>query len=250
MESRQPAPQNIHIPYKPLTWHDPDLQRKIQSQHKKQMMCGKEAVIFDLDGSLVDSMWMWQEIDVEYLARFGIELPENLQSQIEGMSFSETADYFKARFAIPDSIEQMKADWNKMAWDKYMYEVPLKPGITEFLEECANRGIRLGIATSNSRELVENIAKVHHLRDYFSCIMTGCDVDHGKPYPDIYLAVARKLHVKPENCLVFEDIVPGILAGKNAGMEVCAVEDEYSVQDTKHKIRLADYYTSDFYDLF
>ncbi len=217
---------------------------------KSNMLANKDAVIFDLDGSLVDSMWMWHEIDREYLGRFGIELPEKLQADIEGMSFSETAEYFKERFQIPDSIEQMKSDWNQMAWDKYTYEVPLKPGIPEFLNECKERNIKLGVATSNSRELVENIAKVHNLNHYFSCIMTGCDVAHGKPAPDIYLAVAKKLQVSPDKCLVFEDIIPGIMAGKSAGMEVCAVEDAYSVHDRAAKQDLADYYIEDFYGLF
>jgi len=131
-----------------------------------------------------------------------------------------------------------------------MNEVPLKPGIKEFLNGCKERGIKLGIATSNSRELVENIAKTHNLHDYFSCIMTGCDVEKGKPSPDIYLAVAEKLCVKPENCLVFEDIIPGIMAGKNAGMEVCAVDDLYSRHIKEEKIALADYYLEDFYDIF
>lgn len=206
-----------------------------------------KAVIFDLDGSLVDSMWMWRAIDIEYLGRFGIPLPEELQSRIEGMSFSETAVYFKEHFPIPDSIDQIKEDWNCMAWDKYANEVPLKPGIPEFLERCREEGIKLGIATSNSRQLVENIAKVHNLRDYFSCIMTGCDVAHGKPSPDIYLAVAEGLDCPPSQCLVFEDIIPGIQAGKAAGMRVCAVEDAYSVNDRERKKALADYYISDYY---
>lgn len=206
-----------------------------------------KAVIFDLDGSLVDSMWMWRAIDIEYLGRFGIPLPEDLQSRIEGMSFSETAVYFKEHFPIPDSIDQIKEDWNCMAWDKYANEVPLKPGIPEFLERCREEGIKLGIATSNSRQLVENIAKVHNLRDYFSCIMTGCDVAHGKPSPDIYLAVAEGLDCPPSQCLVFEDIIPGIQAGKAAGMRVCAVEDAYSVNDRERKKTLADYYISDYY---
>ena len=81
----------------------------------------KDAVIFDLDGTLVDSMWIWREIDVEYLGRFGLSLPEDLQSCIEGMSFHETALYIKERFQIPDSIEKMKNDWNQMAWDKYKH---------------------------------------------------------------------------------------------------------------------------------
>ncbi len=205
------------------------------------------AVIFDLDGTLVDSMWMWRAIDIEYLGRFGIPLPEDLQTRIEGMSFQETAVYFKEHFPIQDSLEKIKKDWNQMAWDKYRYEVPLKPGALEFLKLCKEKQLQLGIATSNSRELVENIIEVHGLGDFFSCIMTGSDIKRGKPFPDIYLSVAEALKVSPERCLVFEDIVPGIQAGKNAGMRVCAVEDAYSVPDRRRKQELADYYISDYH---
>lgn len=208
-----------------------------------------DAVIFDLDGSLVDSMWIWKQIDIEYLAGFGLTPPENLQSEIEGMSFTETACYFKEHFPILDSVEKIKSDWNRMAWDKYSHEVPLKKGVEPFLAYCLDRNIRLGIATSNSRELVENIASVHGLDKYFSCIMTGCDVEKGKPAPDIYLEVARKLNVAPSHCLVFEDIIPGIQAGKAAGMKVCAVEDSYSAPQREDKKRLADYYIGDFTEL-
>ena len=208
-----------------------------------------EAVIFDLDGSMVDSMWIWTTIDVEYLGRFGIELPENLQACIEGMSFSETAVYFKDRFQLPDDLDTIKEDWNRMAWDKYAYEVPVKDGVTELLQYCMDHGIKVGIATSNSRELVENVVKARQLDQYFDCIMTGCDVEKGKPAPDIYLAVARELGVSPENCLVFEDIIPGIQAGKAAGMRVCAVYDKYSEHQDAEKRTLADYYTYHFKEL-
>ena len=217
---------------------------------KHKMLWDIDAVIFDMDGSLVDSMWLWKSIDIEYLGRYGIPLPEDLQSRIEGMSFSETAVYFKEHFDIPDSLEEIKASWNRMAWDKYMNEVPLKPGIPEFLNGCRENGLKLGIATSNSRELVENVAEVHNLRTYFTSIVTGCDVARGKPSPDIYLEVARQLEVVPARCLVFEDIVPGILAGKRAGMRVCAVEDAYSLQSRKEKKELADYYIDNFSKLF
>lgn len=215
-----------------------------------EMMHDIDAVIFDMDGSLVDSMWMWRAIDIEYLGRYKIPLPENLQSEIEGMSFRETACYFKEHFAIPDSLEEIMAEWNRMAWNKYMYEVPLKKGIPDFLRHCREKGIRLGIATSNSRELVENVAAVHNLREYFTCIMTGSEVLRGKPNPDIYLAVAHGLGVPAGRCLVFEDIVAGILAGKNAGMRVCAVEDEYSADSRDRKRELADYYIDDYVGLF
>ena len=74
-----------------------------------------DAVLFDLDGTLVDSMWMWKEIDIEYLGRFGYTCPPDLQKIIEGMSFSETAEYFKSCFRIPDSIDEIKAAWIQMS---------------------------------------------------------------------------------------------------------------------------------------
>lgn len=213
------------------------------------MLKNIDTVLFDLDGSLVDSMWIWHEIDIAYLGKFGISLPEDLQSQIEGMSFSETAAYFKNRFRIPDCIEKIKQDWNRMAWDKYTNEVPLKEGAREFLNYCKDNGIRLGIATSNSRELVENVVKVHGLTDYFSCIVTACDVEKGKPSPDVYLEASRRCGAVPDKCLVFEDVVQGILAGKAAGMKVCAVEDDYSMYQLQEKQKLADYYIKTYFDI-
>lgn len=210
------------------------------------MLKNIQAVLFDLDGTLVDSMWVWRDIDIAYLGRFGLSLPESLQAEIEGKSFSETAVYIKERFDIPDSIEKMKAEWNRLAWDKYTHEVPLKKGARKFLDYCKARDIRLGIATSNSRELVENIIKVHGLSDYFTGVVTGCEVERGKPSPDVYLEAARRCGAAPCTCLVFEDIVPGIMAGKAAGMKVCAVEDEYSLKQEAEKRRLADYYIKDY----
>lgn len=212
-------------------------------------MTNTKAVIFDLDGTLVDSMWMWKSIDIEYLERFHLPVPEDLQKDIEGFSFSETAHYFKNRFKLPDSIEKIKADWNQMAKEIYETRVFLKNGAKEFLDYCRKNHISLGIATSNSRELVDAVIHALGLDDYFSCIMTACEVAKGKPAPDIYLAVADRLAVAPSQCLVFEDIVPGILAGKNAGMRVCAVEDAYSVYQREEKKKEADYYINDYFEL-
>lgn len=210
----------------------------------------KKAVIFDLDGSLVDSMWIWRQVDIDYLGRFGYELPDTLQSEIEGMSFRETAIYIKNRFQIDSPIEEMMEDWNRMAWDKYMHEVPLKDGVSTFLQECKRRGILLGIASSNSRELVENVLSALHIRELFTCIMTGSEAKRGKPAPDIYLEVAGKLSVAPADCLVFEDIVAGITAGKSAGMTVIAVDDAYSAHQEEKKRELADGYIKSYHELF
>lgn len=206
-----------------------------------------KAILFDLDGTLVDSMWIWKQIDIDYLGSRGITLPETLQSEIEGMSFTETAHYFKKRFSLPDSIDSIKEAWNRLAMEKYEKEVPLKPGVSELLAWCKKNDIRLGIATSNSHELVEAVLRAHAILPFFSCIVTGCDVGKGKPAPDIYLEAARRLQTAPEDCLVFEDILPGIQAGKAAGMRVCAVEDEYSFDQRAEKAAAADAYIVNYF---
>lgn len=207
-----------------------------------------DAVIFDLDGTLVDSMWMWKSIDIEYLARFGIELPMNLQSEIEGMSFTETAHYFKNRFNIKDSIETIKDDWNKMSEEMYRCRVQVKPGVKEFLQYLKNKGIKTGIATSNSRDLTNICLEALDIKKYFDSVITGCDVSAGKPNPEIYLKNANKLNVSADRCLVFEDIPVGIQAGKNAGMITCAVKDDYSIIYDDEKHNLCDFYVDDYFE--
>lgn len=208
-----------------------------------------KAVIFDLDGTLVDSMDLWRDIDIEFLGERGIEYEEALQEKIEGMSFTETAVYCKELYGLTESVEELKAIWNRMAKDKYRYEVQLKPGAKEFLDLLKKKGIKMGIATSNSTELIEAVNAAHHFDHYMSCIVTACSVNKGKPAPDVYLEAARRLHVSPDECLVFEDIVKGIQAGKAAGMKVCAVEDRSSAGQRDRKKELSDYYIETYHDI-
>lgn len=100
----------------------------------------------------------------------------------------------------------------------------------------------MAVASSNDRTLIETVLKSHRILEYFQCIITACEVQKGKPAPDVYLEAARRLQVQPGECLVFEDIIPGILSGKAAGMTTCAVEDTYSILQKKEKTKAADYY--------
>ena len=213
------------------------------------MLTNIKAVIFDLDGTLIDSMGIWKGIDIEYLGARGLELPDDLQRSIEGMSFSETANYFKERFQLSDTIDEIKAAWNRMAWDKYSKEILFKTGAKEFVHYLRENGIKTGIATSNSTELVKAVLGNHNMEKQFDSIRTSCEVSKGKPAPDIYELVAKDLGVEPSECLVFEDIPQGIMAGKNAGMKVCAVEDSYSVLVADKKRELADYYINDYFEI-
>lgn len=215
----------------------------------KNFLENKKAMLFDLDGTLVDSMWMWEAIDIEFLGAYGYECPDDIQRAIEGMSFSETAVYFKERFDLPLSLDEIKAVWTRMSIDKYRHEVLLKPGVLEFLKYCKENGIRTGIGTSNGSEIVDAVLTSLKVKEYFDAVVTACEVAHGKPEPDIYLEVAKRLGVQPENCLVFEDIPAGIMAGKAAGMPVIAMEDDFSADLMDEKRELADAVISDYREL-
>ncbi len=213
------------------------------------MLSQIKAVIFDLDGTLVDSMGLWKDIDIEFLGARGIAYEDNLQEKIEGMSFTETAVFFQQYYHLKESVEELKVIWNQMAEHKYRYEVPLKSGVQEFLDSLKEQNIKMGIATSNSEELIRAVNQAYHFDEYMSCIVTACSVKKGKPAPDVYLEAARQLAVAPKDCLVFEDIVKGIEAGKNAGMKVCAVEDSYSAGQREEKRKISDYYIDSYDDI-
>ena len=116
-----------------------------------------EAVIFDLDGTLVDSMWVWNELDLEFLGKYGYFPTEEMQRKIEGMSFTETALFFRDYYHLEESVEEIQATWNRMAEEKYRSLVQLKPGAREFLEVLKEKKIPAGIASSNSRALIDAV---------------------------------------------------------------------------------------------
>lgn len=213
------------------------------------MLTNKKAVIFDLDGTLVDSMWIWKEIDIRFLGTYGLTVPEGLNDLLEGFSFHETAKYFKEHFPLPLSIEEIMNTWNHMAAEMYENEIPLKDGAREFIELLKEKDMPLGIATSNSRELAKVCLRANGILDAFDYICTSNEVPKGKPEPDVYLHAARKLGVDPEQILVFEDIPYGLMAGKRANMKTCAVRDPYSERAMEEKLQLADYYIESYYDI-
>ena len=187
-----------------------------------------EAIIFDLDGTLIDSMWIWKQIDIDFLEKRGILLPDDLQKDIEGKSFTETARYFIERFSLNESLESIQNEWNEMAKQFYKTHIKLKDKVLPIIEYANANDIKLGIGTSNSKELLNEVITAHGIHHYFESLRTSCEVDKGKPSPDIFLKVAEDLGVHPDKCLVFEDTHAGVLAAKRAGMHVIAVYDELS----------------------
>ncbi len=214
------------------------------------MLKDTDAIIFDIDGTLIDSMHVWTDIDEIFLEKYHLEEPENFHEGMEGKSYSETAQYFLDLFpGLPHTRQDLENEWHEMAYEIYTKEMTLKKGAREFIVAMHKEGKKLGIATSNSRDLAEGMLKNNGVWEYLDSVWTSDEAKAGKPAPDVYLKVAESLGVEPKRCLVFEDVPNGILAGKNAGMKVCAVEDSFSKEQEKKKRELADYYIQDYDDI-
>lgn len=209
-----------------------------------------KGVIFDLDGTLVDSMGIWKEVDVDFIKKYHLQKPENLDRLIEGKSCSELAGCFLEWFpSLTMTREEVVKEWKDMTLLKYQHEVRLKPGAKNFLEYLKEKNMLLGIASSNEKDLIKIALESNEVLGYFDSIHSADEVAGGKPLPDVYLKVLEDFGLKNQECLVFEDVPMGILAGKNAGMKVCAIKDEHSLNLEAEKKELADYYIETFYEV-
>lgn len=208
-----------------------------------------KAAIFDLDGTLVDSMWVWEKIDYDYLKERGYSVPLDIKDKITHLSFEETAIYFKKTFNLDDSLDDIMNEWNTMAYIHYAENVKLKEGALDFLNKLKSSGIKIGLATSNSIPLLEITLKNNNIYSYFDCITTTSEVTRGKDNPDVYLLTAKKLGVSPKDCVVFEDIVLAIIGAKAASMKTVAVYDKASEHNKNELINLADKYISNYNEI-
>lgn len=209
----------------------------------------RPAALFDFDGTLVDSMGIWTKVDIAYLKRFGHEFSADLQKDIEGMSTAEMCEYFRSRYRIPRTNEEMIRDWVEMSEEMYLHEVPLKPHVLEYLQYLKARGVRMAIATSTEPEIALPCLKARGIDSFFEAIATTTETGRGKPDPGVFQLAAKKLGVSPGICMAFDDLPAGIISAKAAGAYTIAVDDDFSKERRAEKIALADRFISDFSEL-
>ena len=207
-----------------------------------------KAFIFDLDGTLLDSMGVWLDIDIAFLRKRGIAVPDDYADSISAMSFPEAAAYTIKRFGLPDSAGDLMREWNDMATYAYGHTVRMKPHAKEYLAALRGRGAKLAIATSSIPELYMPALRNHGIHDWFDAICDADEAGHGKSRPDIFLLAARKLGVRPRDCVVFEDILVAAKSAKGAGMTVYGVYDKASQADWEQIKNTADGAIFDFRD--
>lgn len=208
----------------------------------------KKAIIFDFDGTLVDSIHIWKEIDKLFLEKRGIDVPNNLHSLISGRSFSETALFFKKYFSLKDSVEDIMNEWLFLSKKLYMNDIALKPNVITVLDYLKKHNIKMAIASSNNREIIKNVLIKQNIISYFDTIVVGCDVGKGKPSPDMFLKISNFFNIPPINFIIVDDILEGIIAGKLAKMTTIAIYDSHFKKQKELKEE-ADYYITDFSEL-
>ena len=183
-----------------------------------------KGAIFDLDGTLFDSLWVWAEIDKRFLGKRGFEVPPDYQLAIAAMGFRETAEYTIRRFGLDESPEELMNEWMDMSRDIYAHEIELKPHAKEFLLELHKKGVKLGVATSSSPDLYIPALKNNGVYELFEVLMDTSET-RGKDYPDVYLAAADKLGLSPSECVVFEDLPVALRSAKSGGFKTVAIFD-------------------------
>lgn len=212
------------------------------------MLDSIKGVIFDLDGTLVDSMWVWAKIDKDFVTSRNLNLPyEDIMSEVAHCSFSQTAVYFKDRFGLTESVEEIMDIWNKQAEEEYGKNVFLKNGAKEFLTDLKRRDIKLALATSNSRHLLNICLTANGIMDYFDVLVTTDESKaKSKSEPDVFLLAAERMGVDPKDIVVFEDVTHSMHGAKKAGMRVIGIKDKYSGTKKEDVEDLCELFLEDF----
>lgn len=197
--------------------------RALRNRH--DMAQRVRAVIFDLDGVLADSEPSWNEIDAQLLAEHGVTYRGEYHREVLGVSYPLAIDFYKKTFNLSAPAEELMRRRGEIATDFFAHRIPLFPSTREVLEELAGMNLRLAVVTSSVSASARPFLDRNQLTAFFHVIITGDEIEHGKPHPDIYLRAAEKLAIAPDECLVIEDSLSGVAAGKAAKMQVAAIPD-------------------------
>lgn len=208
-----------------------------------------KGIIFDLDGTLVDSAHVWTDIDERFLARRGIPVPQNYCKAVSTMHFKAAAVYTNEVFGLNEDPDDIVAEWYNMAIDEYSHNIPLKDGAEHFLRQVRKNGIKIALATASSKELYEAVLKNNGVYDLFDFFASTDKVERGKGFPDVYELACKELGLKPCDCAVFEDIIEGIRGAKTGGFTSVACLDGHFLGDCERMKQEADFCFYSYNDL-
>lgn len=204
-----------------------------------------KGIIFDLDGTLLNSMFMWDSVCEDYLISLGIQPRENLRETFKSFSLRESALYYQKEYGVNLSIEEIMDGINKMIEKFYFEEALLKDGVKNFIKLLDATGIKMCIATATDKYLVKAVLKRHRISRYFSKIFTCGEVGESKRSPLIYRKAMEHLKCDRSNCMIFEDSLFALKTAHGDGFYTAAVKDPHEIHQDE-MIKLSNLYITDF----
>ena len=204
-----------------------------------------KGAIFDFDGTLVNSMFIWDTFGEDYLRTLGKEPKENLTETFKTFTLEQAAEYYREHYGVELSVSEIVDDVNEMVADTYRSKVMLKDGVREFLETLKSQGVKMCVATVTDRPIVEDVLVRLGIRDFFDGILTCAEVGYNKETPHIYRAALEALGTKKEETVVFEDALHALMTAKKDSFTVAAVYDKHEPRQIEMRA-VADYYISDY----
>lgn len=203
-------------------------------------------VVFDMDGTLLDSMGFWSDAGANFLKVRGIVPPSDLLEILTPLSLAQTVVYLKKRFRLPESEEAIADEFNQMVEHRYRNEFPAKRDALPFLEKLQSLGISMCVATATDRYLAEAALKRLGMFPYFQFILTCTEVGHNKNEPVIFEQACSGLQIPKDRVIIFEDSLHAIQTAKKAGFYTVAIQEDSAAADEPKIKQLADQFVFNF----
>lgn len=220
-----------------------------QQPQREVMTINAEAIIFDMDGTLLDSLSVWADSDREFITGLGMEYHQKHSLAMKKMHFDSACEYLVREFSLPFSAIETGEKILRIVEEHYINGVPLKDGVTEFLAAAKSAGIKMCVATSNKKSLAERSLEAKGIMDFMEFVITSDEVGGGKETPEIFLKAAERLGAAPEETVVFEDSIHAVLSAKSAGFKVIGVYDPLCPEEFAEIEKSADRTVKSFKEL-
>lgn len=208
-----------------------------------------KGAIFDVDGTLLDSMTVWWRVMIDFFEDNNLSLTDEKAAEYKEMTLEESVPAIIEEFKLDITAEEIFAEFQSAMVREYRESIPLKPYAKEYIEKLHNSGVKIALATSGYESLCRAAFERLGIWQYIDACAFSSEVGVNKGNPDIYLLAAERLGVKPEDCVVYEDIVLGISGAKKGGFKTCAVQDYTNLGETDILKKTADNYITGWEEL-